>query len=89
MKTIKQNQNIINRKKVLYDQRYSMNRLAKEIGVTSQALALSIYGETKSYTMHKRIADKLGVKIWMFWPELYDQEPIVNQEVGELTVRGS
>lgn len=87
MKTINQNQNIINRKKVLYEQRYSMNRLAKEIGVTAQALALSIYGETKSYTMHKRIADKLGVKIWMFWPELYDQEPIVNQDVDHSVAR--
>ena len=73
MKIVTDNPFIINRKKILYDQRYSMRRLAIEIGVTAQAVAQSINGKTQSLKMHRTICNKLGVSLVNFWPELYGE----------------
>jgi len=94
MKIVTDNPFIINRKKILYDQRYSMRRLAIEIGVTAQAVAQSINGKTQSLKMHRTICNKLGVSLVNFWPELYgeeivppDMENITSLVVGALSDR--
>jgi lambda repressor-like predicted transcriptional regulator len=88
MKTLNHNEFLINRKKMLYDRRYSMSRLAIDLGVTPQAVIAAVHAKTKSYTMHKKIVDKLGVSLVEFWPELYGED-IVHQDVDHLTVRDS
>ena len=86
MKTLKQNQFIINRKKILYEQRYTMSRLARDLGVTPTAICTSINGTTQSVRMYKMIANKLGVSMIEFWPEIFG-ETIEHQEPDHLTVR--
>jgi len=93
MRIVTDNTFIINRKKILYDQRYSMSRLAIEIGVTPQAVSQSVNGNTQSLKMHRSICKKLGLSLVEFWPELYgDQstesaENIVHHDVGDLSQR--
>lgn len=72
---VNENQHIINRKIILYDQRYTNARLAKEIDYTPAAVGLAINGKSKSYKLHRKIADKLGVTLIDFWPELYNCGP--------------
>ena len=86
MKKKTQNQFEINRKKILYDQRYTMSRMARDLGVTPTAICSSIKGKTQSVRMYKMIANKLGVSMIEFWPEIFG-EPIEHQEVDHLTIR--
>ena len=86
MKTLNENKFLVNRKKILYDQRYTMSRLARDLGVTPTAICQSIKGRTQSLRMHRLIANKLGISLVEFWPELYG-ETIENQEPDHLTVR--
>lgn len=93
MKSVTDNHFIINRKKILYDQRYSMSRLAVEIGVTPQGVSQSVNGTTQSLKMHRAICKKLGLSLAEFWPEIYgDQhsesvENIVSHDVDVLSSR--
>jgi DNA-binding Xre family transcriptional regulator len=93
MRIVTNNPFIINRKKILYDQRYTMSRLAIEIGVTPQAVIMSINGKTQSLKLHRAICNKLGVSLVSFWPELYGDQPtesaenIVTHDVGALSTR--
>lgn len=73
MASVKQNIHIINRKNILYDQRYSIARLAKDIGCSAAAVSLAIRGVTVSLKMHRAITKKLGVTLASFWPELYGE----------------
>lgn len=84
--SVKENQYIINRKNTLYAQRYSMRRLASELGVTGQAVCYAISGTTTSLKLHRAICAKLGVSLVEFWPELYG-EVIEHQDVDHITVR--
>lgn len=84
--SVKENQYIINRKNTLHAQRYSMRRLASELGVTGQAVNYAINGITTSLKLHRAICTKLGVSLVDFWPELYG-EPIEHQDVDHLTIR--
>lgn len=59
----------------MYDRRYTNKRLAIEIGYTPAAVGLAINGKSTSYRLHKKIADKLGVALIDFWPELYAFNP--------------
>lgn len=86
MKTLNENKYLINRKNILYDQRYTMSRLARDLGVTPTAICQSIKGRTQSLRMHRLIANKLGVSLVEFWPELYG-DPIIHQDVDHLTIR--
>ena len=93
MKILNQNQHIINRKKILYDQRYTMSRLARDLGLTPTTVCNSIKGKSESTKTNRLIANKLGVTLVAFWPELYgDQstesaENIVHHDVGDLSQR--
>ena len=87
MKILNENKNLINRKKILYDQRYTMSRLARDLNLTPVTVGNAIKGKTESTKTNKLIANKLGVTLVAFWPELYGEE-IVHQGVDHLSVRG-
>ena len=71
MQSVNQNEHIINRKKVLYEQRYSVRRLAKDLNLSPIAVSQAIRGMTNSLKTHRAIATKLNVRLVDFWPELY------------------
>lgn len=83
---INESQEIINRKVILVQKGYSNARLAREIGVTPQALSQAIRGITHSLRIHRAVVTKLGVSLVEFWPELYG-EAIEHQEVDHSAVR--
>gem|GEM_PF-2929440 len=93
MKSINQNPYYINRKKILYDMRYTCARLARDISLTPTTVGKSIKGKSESLRTNRLIANKLGVSLVTFWPELYgDQttepaENIVHHDVGDLSQR--
>lgn len=87
MKIINQNQHIINRKKILYEQRYTMSRLARDLDLTPTTVGKSIKAECESLKTNRLIANKLGVTLVAFWPELYGEE-IVHHDVDHLSERG-
>lgn len=71
MKSLTDNKFFINRKKILYEQRYTMSRLARDIGFTPAAVGKAILGTTQSLKLHRIIATKLDVSLQDFWPEFY------------------
>jgi lambda repressor-like predicted transcriptional regulator len=93
MKSVNENQYIVNRRKILYEQRYTMKRLGLDIGITGTSIDNAITCKVISYKTQKKIADKLGTSIIKFWPELYGDQPaepaenIVSQDVCALSTR--
>ena len=68
---VNETQHIINRKVILVQKGYSAARLAREIGVSPQAISQAIRCVTHSLRIHKAIANKMEVPLVEFWPELY------------------
>lgn len=93
MRIVTDNPHIINRKKILWDQRYTMSRLALEIGVTPQAVIMSINRKTQSLKLHRAICNKLGLSLIAFWPDVYGDQPagsaenIVSNDIGAINTR--
>jgi lambda repressor-like predicted transcriptional regulator len=71
MLSVNQNEHIINRKKILYEQRYSIRRLALDLHLSPIVVSMAIRGMSKSLTTHRAIATRLNVRLVDFWPELY------------------
>lgn len=71
MKSLTPNPFLINRKKILYDQRYTMSRLARDLNLTPTTIGKAIKGINESLKTNRLIANKLGVSLVEFWPELY------------------
>lgn len=82
MRSVNQNSYIINRKNILYEKRYSIRRLAKDLGFSAIAVSQAIRCMTCSLKMHRAIANKLGVSLASFWPELYGE--IENNQNNDL-----
>lgn len=84
--SINENPHIINRKVMLVQKGYSNARLAREIGVTPQALSQAIRGITHSLRIHRAVVTKLGVSLIEFWPELYgdvvSHDSIISEEAS-------
>lgn len=62
-----------------------MSRLARDLGVTPTAICSSINGRTQSVRMYKAIANKLGVSMVEFWPDIFG-EAIEHQEVDHSAI---
>ncbi len=82
MQSVNQNEHIINRKKILYEQRYSIRRLALDLNLSPIVVSLAIRGMTKSLNTHRAIATRLNVRLVDFWPELYG-EPITTTAAAQ------
>lgn len=77
---INENEHIINRKVILIQKGYNAARMAREIGVTPQALSQAIRGKTHSLRIHRAICEKLDLPLAELWPELYAYVPKVSHD---------
>lgn len=72
---VNENQHVVNRKVIFIQKGYNAAKMAREIGVTPQALSQAIRGVTHSLRLHRAICEKLDMPLAEFWPELYAYVP--------------